>query len=155
MVTAANDLIIEHYRHHPQQKKDLATYYQELVGEQFWPYHEVEASLKKSSTSLWYAHDNLKWLGFLLAESFYEQSELYYLYVTPDARGLGIGAKLLNHWLSVLATQNIKSAFLEVRKSNRPAQALYERCGFVFAGKRPNYYRDGEDAFIYERSPSC
>lgn len=155
MVTAAHDLIIDHYRHLPQQKKALATYYEELVGEQFWPYEEVEASLKKSSVSLWYVHDNHKWLGFLLAESFYEQSELYYLYVTPRARGLGIGGRLLDHWLSVLATQNIKSAFLEVRKSNRPAQALYERHGFVFIGKRANYYRDGEDALIYERSPSC
>jgi ribosomal-protein-alanine N-acetyltransferase len=38
---------------------------------------------------------------------------------------------------------------LEVRTSNLKAQRLYERLGFVLAGKRKGYYSDNlEDALI-------
>ena len=40
---------------------------------------------------------------------------------------------------------------LEVRRSNTPAIALYERLGFTRIGVRAGYYSDnGEDAFVYE-----
>ena len=42
---------------------------------------------------------------------------------------------------------------LEVRLSNAPAIALYERFGFRSAGTRPRYYHDtGEDAMIMWRA---
>ncbi len=42
---------------------------------------------------------------------------------------------------------------LEVRTSNAPAIALYERFGFRAAGTRPRYYQDtGEDAMIMWRT---
>jgi ribosomal-protein-alanine N-acetyltransferase len=42
---------------------------------------------------------------------------------------------------------------LEVRTSNAPAIALYERLHFRSAGTRPRYYRDtGEDAMIMWRT---
>ena len=46
-----------------------------------------------------------------------------------------------------------QSYTLEVRTSNEPAIALYERFGFRSAGKRPRYYQDtGEDAVIMWRA---
>jgi ribosomal-protein-alanine N-acetyltransferase len=42
---------------------------------------------------------------------------------------------------------------LEVRTSNAPAIALYERFGFRGAGTRPRYYTDtGEDALVMWRT---
>jgi ribosomal-protein-alanine N-acetyltransferase len=38
---------------------------------------------------------------------------------------------------------------LEVRESNRPATALYERYGFVKTAVRKGYYSDGGDAALY------
>ena len=44
---------------------------------------------------------------------------------------------------------------LEVRQSNGPAIALYERFGFRTAGMRRRYYQDnGEDALIMWRTPA-
>ena len=44
---------------------------------------------------------------------------------------------------------------LEVRPTNGPAIALYERFGFRSAGTRPRYYQDnGEDALIMWRTPA-
>ena len=44
------------------------------------------------------------------------------------------------------------SLTLEVRVSNAPAIALYEKLGFVQVGRRPNYYRSPkEDALILKK----
>ena len=41
---------------------------------------------------------------------------------------------------------------LEVRDSNAPARALYEKLGFLEVGRRKNYYRNpGEDALILRK----
>ena len=46
-----------------------------------------------------------------------------------------------------------KAYTLEVRTSNAPAIALYERFGFRSAGTRRRYYHDtGEDAMIMWRA---
>jgi ribosomal-protein-alanine N-acetyltransferase len=37
---------------------------------------------------------------------------------------------------------------LEVRESNLPARALYEKAGFVESGSRSGYYRDPEENAI-------
>ena len=42
-------------------------------------------------------------------------------------------------------------AFLEVREGNSSAILLYRSCGFKAAGRRKNYYSNGEDALLMER----
>ncbi len=45
---------------------------------------------------------------------------------------------------------------LEVRESNVGAVQLYERCGFVIAGRRPGYYTNPpEDALLMHRRLGC
>ena len=49
--------------------------------------------------------------------------------------------------------QGGRSAFLEVRESNMVARKLYEHTGFVFVGRRENYYaEEHEDALLMARS---
>ena len=43
------------------------------------------------------------------------------------------------------------SMFLEVRSGNTGAIKLYEKCGFAKFGVRKNYYKDGEDAFLFRK----
>ena len=44
--------------------------------------------------------------------------------------------------------QAARTMVLEVAIGNAAARALYERAGFVEAGRRPRYYADGGDALI-------
>ncbi len=53
----------------------------------------------------------------------------------------GIGRRLLAAGLLWCRAHGSAAMFLEVRKSNRPAVALYERAGFSVVGNRPGYYR--------------
>ena len=41
---------------------------------------------------------------------------------------------------------------LEVRLGHEAALRLYGRCGLTVAGRRPRYYRDGEDALLLSAS---
>jgi len=54
----------------------------------------------------------------------------------------GIGRQLLRHWIARMIRQGMGELTLEVRRSNRAAQALYLSEGFVHVGERPDYYPD-------------
>jgi len=73
--------------------------------------------------------------------------------VDPGARRRGSAAKLLSQLLDELG-QGARVT-LEVRPSNTAAIGLYERFGFLVAGRRRCYYPDtGEDALIMWRTPA-
>lgn len=69
--------------------------------------------------------------------------------VQPDLREQGIGEDLLKSALAEAAEKGARIATLEVRESNDPAIALYEKLGFKVIGSRKGYYRDNsEDAIL-------
>lgn len=71
--------------------------------------------------------------------------------VEPDARRHGVASALLDVFCRFGAA-NLAFLSLEVRASNAPAIALYEKHGFVQAGVRKNYYeKPREDAVIMTR----
>lgn len=60
-----------------------------------------------------------------------------------------IATKLLTFLEACLKKENIEKLFLEVRKSNSAAIALYEKNGFIKIGIRKAYYLDNkEDAIL-------
>lgn len=69
--------------------------------------------------------------------------------VRRNFRRRGIGELLLLTCLERCARNSIKTVTLEVRKSNKAAQALYSKYGFTVQGHRKSYYTDNrEDALI-------
>ncbi|MBF0160001.1 MAG: ribosomal protein S18-alanine N-acetyltransferase [Magnetococcales bacterium] len=58
----------------------------------------------------------------------------------PRLRQQGWGERLLRQVMQQSAQRGGESMLLEVAASNRPAQRLYEKCGFVVIGIRKNYY---------------
>ena len=59
--------------------------------------------------------------------------------VREDKRGKGFGKKLLEF---ALKESKAASVYLEVMKTNEPAIALYNSCGFEKIGERKKYYGD-------------
>lgn len=69
--------------------------------------------------------------------------------VDPDHQRRGIGLKLMLGMVDEALARGAKSVSLEVRKTNDPAKALYERFGFRPIGVRKGYYTEtGEDAIV-------
>ena len=81
-------------------------------------------------------------------------TELHILAIAthPDFRGRGIARLLLDHVIEHARQTGCSLATLEVRRSNKPAIALYEHAGFKTVHVRSRYYQDdGEDALVMLR----
>lgn len=69
--------------------------------------------------------------------------------IHPSSRGRGVAKQLVHFLLDLARDLKMESAFLEVRRSNVPAQRLYEGLGFSVTGLRPMYYPDNlEDGLV-------
>ena len=92
------------------------------------------------------SHDN-RVAGYIVARLTAEELHINNVAVRPEFRGRGIGKALLTRILAQGKTLDATVAFLELRAGNSIAKSLYEKAGFVPAGKRRNYYSDPvEDA---------
>jgi ribosomal-protein-alanine N-acetyltransferase len=90
-------------------------------------------------------------VGYLVCSRYDRVWHLMNIAIDPRARRRGIARRLLEAMLERAGHEG--SYTLEVRTSNAPAIALYERFGFRAAGTRARYYQDtGEDALIMWRT---
>lgn len=76
------------------------------------------------------------------------------LAIQPDYRRQGIARRLLITSLLAACKEGASKAYLEVRRGNLAAQALYTKFGFKITGIRPRYYsNNGEDALMMTLDP--
>ena len=88
-------------------------------------------------------------LGFAGLWMMAGESHIINLAVRPSHRQLGLGEFLLVCIVEASIGLKAHLVTLEVRVSNSPAQALYEKYGFIKCGRRKAYYLDNrEDAVI-------
>lgn len=66
--------------------------------------------------------------------------------INPDFQRKGLGLKLIRFIFDKFKDYN--KFLLEVRKSNKAAIRLYQKCGFEVLYIRSKYYSDGEDALV-------
>jgi ribosomal-protein-alanine N-acetyltransferase len=94
--------------------------------------------------------------AFLLGRAVAGEAELLTIAVTPEARRLGLGRKLVGRFIYQARLRGAESAFLEVAEDNAAARRLYLAAGFSESGRRRGYYRtpDGRavDALVMVRS---
>lgn len=93
--------------------------------------------------------------GFILILVAADEAEVLTLAVRPEARGRGLGRRLVEAAAQTARENGAAHLFLEVADDNAAALALYARAGFVETGRRPGYYaRPGgvrRDALVMAR----
>ncbi|HBC46329.1 MAG TPA: ribosomal-protein-alanine N-acetyltransferase [candidate division Zixibacteria bacterium] len=68
--------------------------------------------------------------------------------VATQFRRQGVGNKLMDEIIKIAVQRGCNSIYLEVRESNKPAQALYLSFGFKDVGRRNGYYRSPRENAI-------
>jgi len=117
-----------------------------------WSENSLRAELE-NPLGLWLAAlCGERLIGYIGSELVPDEADLMNLAVAPDVRRQGVAEALLSSMLESLKARGIVSLTLEVRASNRPAAALYEKFGFLQVGRRKNYYfHPTEDACILRK----
>lgn len=85
--------------------------------------------------------------SFVLYRYFDEHREITALATHPSRQKKGDMKYLLTYLIERKSPS--EKIWLEVHAQNNPAQALYQRLGFIEVGRRPKYYRDGGDAVLF------
>ena len=117
-----------------------------------WSEKSVASELS-NPLSLWLvALDGDRVAGYVGSQSVMGESDMMNVAVHPDYRRQGVAEKLCLSLVEALKENGNRCLTLEVRASNEPAKALYEKLGFIQVGLRKNYYRNPrEDACILRK----
>lgn len=120
-----------------------------------WPesafHYEVE---KNAASRCWVAELNDEnkdtiLVGMIVVWLILDEVHIATFAVNPTFRQHHIGQRLLAYTLINAGDMGAKKAFLEVRKGNLAARALYRKLGFIEVGVRRWYYQDNrEDAIL-------
>ena len=117
-----------------------------------WSVNSITSELN-NPLSLWLvAVEGARLAGYVGSQSVMGWADMMNIAVAPEFRRQGVAEELVNRLIDSLKQNSVSCLTLEVRVSNEPAIALYEKLGFVQVGRRPNYYRNPkEDAFILRK----
>lgn len=90
--------------------------------------------------------------GYVGSQTVLGETDMMNIAVSPEHRRMGIGEALIAALVEELKSRQSHCLSLEVRASNAPAIALYEKLGFIQVGRRRGYYRNPkEDALILRK----
>jgi ribosomal-protein-alanine N-acetyltransferase len=90
-------------------------------------------------------------VGYLFAMWFFDEMHINKIAVAESERRKGIADALMDRCLAFARANAVTTISLEVRQSNRGAQAFYEHLDFEPTYVRPRYYPDGEAAVVMVR----
>lgn len=101
-----------------------------------WPAHDVEAHIRRMSSSVLKSHcvslmagDNVASCGLVTIDG--DFAGLFDIYTPPDSRGNGLATALCRRLLEIGHQNGAKQGWLSVLADNAPALKVYEKLGFV------------------------
>ncbi len=114
-----------------------------------WSYEAFEENFFNLYSVYVLAETEDKIIGFGGMQVIFDEAHVMNVAVLSDFRRQGVADSMLKLMQKEAKERGASIMFLEVRSSNAPARALYEKNGFTAAGVRKKYYSDnGEDAII-------
>ncbi len=144
---------MEKYEIRPMERRDCKAIYelekQCFLGATAWDFDSI-LSILDYDTNLYFVcceeEEVVGYVGLMMAA---DEGIITTVAVLPSKRRMGIADVLIKKIIESAKEKAITQIFLEVRKSNDPAIALYEKHGFSYVGTRKNYYDEPrEDANI-------
>lgn len=117
-----------------------------------WSEKAISSELTNPLSCWIVAIDGAKLVGYVGSQSVLGWADMMNLAVAVEYRRRGVAEQLVNVLIDYLKANDVTCLTLEVRVSNAPAIALYNKLGFIQVGRRPNYYHNPkEDALILRK----
>ena len=117
-----------------------------------WSVNSIASELDNKLSFWLVATEEDRVTGYIGSQTVMDETDMMNVAVHPDYRRKGIAEALVNGLVEALKRKESRCLTLEVRASNVPAIALYEKLGFSEIGRRKNYYRNPrEDALILRK----
>ncbi len=117
-----------------------------------WSLAGIEGALAAPAARCWCARAGGQVAAFAAFTCAADEASLDALSVAPAWRRRGLARGLLTAALAALAAEGAAACYLEVRRSNTPARALYAALGFAPVGLRPRFYENpAEDAVLMKK----
>ncbi len=114
-----------------------------------WTRAQLEAELPDAHHEFLVAESGDQLLGYIGMMHVLDEGYISNVAVAPGSRRQGIASALITALLRRAQEKELAFVTLEVRASNAPAIALYERFGFEPVGRRKGYYEmPKEDAVL-------
>ena len=110
-----------------------------------WSVNSIASELDNKLAFWLVAVEGERVTGYIGSQTVMDETDMMNVAVHPDFRRQGIAEALVNALLENLQKMGSHCLTLEVRASNVPAIALYEKLGFLEIGRRKNYYRNPRD----------
>ena len=117
-----------------------------------WSERSIAGELNNNLAHWLVSVENEVVTGYIGSQTVLGETDMMNVGVHPEQRRKGIAEALVTALVSDLKDKGSHCLTLEVRVSNVPAIALYEKMGFSQIGRRPKYYRNPrEDALILRK----
>ena len=117
-----------------------------------WSENSLAGELTNPLSTWLVAMDGELLAGYIGSQAVLGEADMMNLAVAPEYRRRGVGEALTAALVKALQARQVTTLTLEVRVSNTPAIALYEKMGFAQVGRRPRYYeKPREDALILRK----
>ena len=106
---------------------------------------------KKDIKVLGLLHANLV-IGICVFQVILDEVQINYFVIKQKFRKKGFGSYLMRYLIKHCEKLNVNKLFLEVSQSNVKAEKFYASFDFFTIGTRRNYYRDGSNALLKEKT---
>lgn len=117
------------------------------------PWNE-EAYLNEIENDIAYVyvleHDDVL-IGYYGFWIMFDNIDITKVSIRKELQGRGLSSILMQDFFNRIKDLDVKTITLEVRESNKKAIGLYEKYGFKKISVRNKYYRDKENALIYQK----
>lgn len=132
-----------------QHIPSVALIERECFGECAWSENALETSLDADGSNFFVALCDGEIAGYVGMNCVLDEGYITNVAVSGSYRRKGVADKLINALDECMNDLNLSFISLEVRVSNNPAIALYEKNGYKNLGVRKAFYRlPTEDAYI-------